>query len=90
MAAGWNGMMSHHTPHNRRVLSGISEDPDKLLAVIDRRSSETMKIADIHLVMQPGTDVLLSNAMIAIFLREVIQDREYIDRRASGFEKILP
>ena len=41
MAVGWNGMMSHHIPQARRVLTRISKDPDKLLVVIDPRRSET-------------------------------------------------
>ncbi len=90
MAVGWNGMMSHHIPQARRVLTGISKDPDKLLVVIDPRRSETAKIADIHLALRPGTDALLLKAMIAIILGEGLHNREYLDRHASGFEEILP
>ena len=61
MAVGWNGMMSHHIPQARRVLTRISKDPEKLLVVIDPRLSETAKIANIHLALRPGTDALLLN-----------------------------
>ncbi len=90
MAVGWNGMMSHHIPQARRVLTTISKDPDKLLVVIDPRRSETAKIADIHLALRPGTDALLLKSMIAIILREGMHNREYIDKHVNGFKEILP
>ena len=90
MAVGWNGMMSHHIPQARRVLTRISKDPGKLLVVIDPRRSETAKIADIHLALRPGTDALLLKAMIAIILKEGMHGQEYIDKNANGFKEILP
>ena len=88
MAVGWNGFMSHQMPQARRVLSGISKDPDKLLVVIDPRLSETAKLADIHLPIRPGADALLTKAMIAIILQEGWQNREYIQQHVSGFDDI--
>jgi anaerobic selenocysteine-containing dehydrogenase len=90
MAVGWNGMMSHHIPQARRILTGISKDPDKLLVVIDPRRSETAKIGDIHLALRPGTDALLLKSMIAIILREGMHNQEYIDKHVNGFKEILP
>jgi anaerobic selenocysteine-containing dehydrogenase len=89
MAVGWNGMMSHHIPQARRVLTRISKDPDKLLVVIDPRRSETAKIADIHLALRPGTDALLLKSMIAIVLKEGMHNQEYIDKHVNGFKEIL-
>ena len=90
MAVGWNGMMSHHIPQARRVLTRISKDPDKLLVVIDPRRSETAKIADIHLALRPGTDALLLKSMIAIILKEGMHNQEYVDKHVNGFKEILP
>lgn len=90
ISVGWNGMMSHQIPQARRVLTGISKDPDKLLVVIDPRRSETAKIANIHLALRPGTDALLLKSMIAIILKEGLHNQEYIDRHVSGFKEILP
>jgi anaerobic selenocysteine-containing dehydrogenase len=90
MTVGWNGMMSHHIPQARKVLTRISKDPDKLLVVIDPRRSETAKIANIHLALRPGTDALLLKSMIAIILREGMHNQEYIDKHANGFTEILP
>jgi anaerobic selenocysteine-containing dehydrogenase len=88
MAVGWNGMMSHQMPQARRVLTRISKDPDKLLVVVDPRRSETARIADIHLAIRPGTDALLTKAMIAIILQEGWHNKDYIEKHVSGFEQI--
>jgi anaerobic selenocysteine-containing dehydrogenase len=90
VAAGWNGMQSHQIPQAPRVLKEFSKNPDKLLVVIDPRESETAKLADIHLALRPGTDALLTKAMIAIILQEGWHDRDYIERHVSGFEQIEP
>ena len=90
LAIGWNGMVSHSIPQTPRELKKLSRDPDKLLVVIDPRLSETARLADIHLPIRPGTDALLTKAMIAIILEEGWHDREYIDRHVAGFESIRP
>ena len=90
LAWGWNGMMSHQMPQARRVLTDMARNPDKVLVVIDPRLSETAKIADIHLPVRPGTDALLSRAMIAIILEEGWQSTEYIQQHVTGFETIRP
>jgi anaerobic selenocysteine-containing dehydrogenase len=90
LAVGWNGMMSHQMPQARRFLTGFARDPEKLLVVIDPRRSETAAIADIHLPIRPGTDALLTRAMIAIILQQGWQDQEYLARQTAGFEKIAP
>ncbi|UCH23090.1 MAG: molybdopterin-dependent oxidoreductase [Deltaproteobacteria bacterium] len=89
LAIGWNGMMSHQMPQARRFLSRFAKDPEKLLVVIDPRLSETAKIADLHLPIRPGTDALLTRAMIAVILQEDWHDKEYIARHVSGFDKIV-
>lgn len=88
VAIGWNGWMSHQMPQARRHLKAISEDPDKLLVVIDPRKSETAQRADIHLSIRPGTDALLLKSLISIILQQNWQKSEYIERHVSGFDSI--
>lgn len=90
LALGWNGWMSHQMPQARRHLKRISEDPGKLLVVIDPRRSETAQRADIHLAIRPGTDALLLRAIISIILQEGWQKDDYIEAHVSGFESIRP
>jgi len=90
MLVGKNPMMSHNFPQARRRLTKMSKDPDRLLVVVDPRVSETARIADIHLVIRPGTDALLIRSMISIILNEGIYNKEYIAKHTDGFNEILP
>ena len=85
---GWNGMQSHQMPQAPKVLKKISQDPDKLLVIIDPRKSETAEIANIHLALRPGTDALLMKAMIAIILEKGWENKAYLAKQVEGFEKI--
>ena len=90
LAVGWNGMMSHQMPRARKFLTRFAKDSEKLLVVIDPRKSETARIADVHLPIRPGTDALLTRAMIAIILQEDWQDKQYIEQYINGFDQIRP
>ena len=90
VAIGWNGWMSHQMPQARRHLKAISDDPKKLLVVIDPRKSETAQKADIHLALRPGTDALLLKSLISIILQENWQKSDYIEAHVRGFEAIKP
>jgi anaerobic selenocysteine-containing dehydrogenase len=85
---GWNGMVSHQIPRAPLFLREFAKDPDKLLVIIDPRKSETAAIADIHLAIKPGTDALLTKAMIAIVINEGWVDDEYIRNHVSGYDEI--
>lgn len=90
VAWGWNGMQSHQMPRAPIALKAFSNDPDRLLVVIDPRSSETAAIADIHLAVRPGTDALLAKAMVAIIVQEGWENKAYLRDRAAGWETIRP
>lgn len=90
VAIGWNGWMSHQMPQARRRLKAIADDPDKLLVAIDPRKSELAERADIHLAIRPGTDALLTRAMIAIILQEGWEKADYLKQSTKDFERILP
>ena len=90
LAVGWNGMESHQMPRAPLVLKEFSNNPDKLLVVIDPRQSKTARLADIHLPVRPGTDALMVRAMIAIIFENGWEDRAYIDTHTTGFDQIRP
>ena len=87
---GWNGMQSHQMPRAPLVLKEFSQNPDKLLVVIDPRKSETAAIANIHLPVRPGADALLAKAMIALILEEGWQNQAYLEAHVEGWERIKP
>ncbi len=90
VAWGWNGWLSHQMPQARRHLKRISDDPDKLLVVVDPRRSETAEKADMRLAIRPGTDALLLKALITVILEEGLSHGDYIAKHASGHETALP
>jgi anaerobic selenocysteine-containing dehydrogenase len=88
VAIGWNGMVSHQIPRAPLFLREFAKDPDKLLVVIDPRKSETAELAGIHLAIKPGTDALLTKAMISIVIDEGWTDDDYIRDHVSGYDEI--
>jgi len=90
VAWGWNGMQSHQMPRAPLVLKAFSKDPRRTLVAIDPRRSETAAIADLHLAVRPGTDALLTRAMIALILQEGWQNQAYLDRHVDGWDRIRP
>lgn len=85
---GWNGMESHQMPRAPLVIREFSRNPDKLLVIIDPRKSKTAEEANIHIPLRPGTDALLTRAMISIILTECWEDEDYLRQFCSGFEEI--
>ncbi|MGH7700261.1 MAG: molybdopterin-dependent oxidoreductase, partial [Gemmatimonadales bacterium] len=58
------------------------------LIVADPRRTELAARADVHLQMQPGTDVALYSAMLSHILARGLEDREFIAGRTHGFDAV--
>jgi formate dehydrogenase major subunit len=58
------------------------------LIVADPRKTELAARADIHLQMQPGTDVALFNAMLNHIIARGLEDKEFIARRMHGWDEV--
>jgi formate dehydrogenase major subunit len=58
------------------------------LIVADPRRTELAARADIHLQMQPGTDVALFNAMLHHILAEGLEDRAFVAARTHQFDAV--
>ncbi|MBI1967694.1 MAG: formate dehydrogenase subunit alpha [Gemmatimonadetes bacterium] len=58
------------------------------LIVADPRRTELAGRADIHLQMQPGTDVALYSAMLHHILTQGLENKEFITTRTHGFEGV--
>ncbi len=58
------------------------------IIVVDPRRTETAEQADLHLQIQPGTDVLLCHGLLHIMLWEGWTRPDYIARHTSGFEAL--
>jgi assimilatory nitrate reductase catalytic subunit len=53
--------------------------------VVDPRVTMFAQMADIHLPIRPGTDVVLLNSLAHVILKEGLQDQAYIDAHTTGF-----
>lgn len=58
------------------------------LIVADVRKVELAALADIHLQMQPGSDVALFNSMLRHVLHQGLENREFIAQRTTGFDAV--
>ncbi len=55
--------------------------------VVDPRVTMFAQMADMHLPITPGTDVVLLNSLAHVILDEGLEDRAYIEAHTSGFDE---
>lgn len=67
-----------------RRISAAKEQNGTRVIVVDPRRTKTAAIADIHLQIQPGTDVALNNTLAHVLLKEGFVDEDRVDHYASG------
>jgi predicted molibdopterin-dependent oxidoreductase YjgC len=54
--------------------------------VVDPRITMFAQMADIHLPIKPGTDVVLLNSLAHVILEEGLEERAYIEAYTTGFD----
>jgi len=67
----------------KRDLEGRPRFP---VIVVDPRVTMFAQMADIHLPVSPGTDLVLLNALAHVILEEGLADHAYIDAHTEGYE----
>ncbi|QIL82523.1 molybdopterin-dependent oxidoreductase [Diaphorobacter sp. HDW4A] len=72
----------------RRVEEARAANPNLKIIVADPRRTETAELADLHLPLQPGTDVMLFHGLLHIMLWEGWVDQPYIAQHTSGFAEL--
>ena len=68
-------------------LQQVREKRKFPLVVIDPRVTMFAQLADIHLAVKPGTDLVLLNALAHVILEEGLEDRAYITAHTEGFDE---
>jgi anaerobic selenocysteine-containing dehydrogenase len=58
------------------------------LIVIDPRTTDATRHADIHLQSKPGEDPTLLAGIINVIIREALYDRAFVEENAAGFEQL--
>ncbi|WP_051711177.1 nitrate reductase [Andreprevotia chitinilytica] len=85
--AGSNAAYAHPVLF-RRLEAAKAERPDVKWIVIDPRRTDTAATADLHLQIQPGTDVALFNGMLHHLIWEGLVDTDYVAAHTEGFAEL--
>ncbi|MFT3666720.1 molybdopterin-dependent oxidoreductase [Piscinibacter sp.] len=72
----------------RRIEDARRANPALKIVVVDPRRTDTCEIADLHLAIQPGTDVLLFHGMLHLMLWEGWTRPDYIAAHTHGFDAL--
>ncbi len=76
----------NHPVSSRWALDAKANGAKIVLA--DPRRTPVAWSADLHMQLQPGTDVPLINGMIHVILREGLHDEAFIRARTTGFDEL--
>ncbi|MCO4294111.1 molybdopterin-dependent oxidoreductase [Solitalea sp. MAHUQ-68] len=71
----------------RRVEAHKAANPHVKIIVVDPRKTDSCSIADIHLQINPGTDVTLNNAIGRLLIENGKIDQQFIDDHSEGFAR---
>lgn len=81
---GYNGADSH--PIVARRIVRAKEKGAKII-VTDPRVTESARIADMHLPIKGGTNMILVNAFGNVLIEEELYDKEFVKKHTQGFEE---
>ncbi|MCK5815209.1 MAG: molybdopterin-dependent oxidoreductase [Flavobacteriaceae bacterium] len=84
MIAGANPAWCHPILY-RRLEKHKEENPDVKIIVVDPRKTQSCDIADLHLQILPGTDVVLYNAIARRLIEKNKTDVSFIKKHTSNF-----
>ncbi|MEJ7738467.1 MAG: molybdopterin-dependent oxidoreductase [Chitinophagaceae bacterium] len=71
----------------RRVEAHKAANPHVKIIVADPRRTDTCAIADVHLQLNPGTDIILNHAIGRVLIENGDIDVEFIKNHSEGFEQ---
>ena len=72
----------------RRLEDARRARPAMKIVVVDPRRTETAEMADLHLQIEPGSDVALFHAMLHVMLWDGLVDTAYIAAHTTGFDAL--
>jgi len=72
----------------RRLEKHKQENPNVKIVVVDPRKTQTASIADLHIQLNPGTDVVLYNAIARRLFEKNRIDKHYIENHTTGIQQL--
>ncbi len=73
----------------RRIEKHKAENPNVKIIVVDPRVTDSCALADIHLQVQPGTDMELFHAIGFYLVEHGLVDDEFVRKHTNGYEAYL-
>lgn len=73
----------------QRLKAAKKLRPELFIVVIDPRKTDSCAIADLHLAIQPGTDVALFNGLLAYLAEHNKINTDYVRNYTQGFKATL-
>ena len=73
----------------QRLKAAKAQNPNCRVVVVDPRATDTCDIADLHLAINPGSDVLLFNGLLAYLAQEKHLNNDYINAYTEGFDAAI-
>lgn len=70
----------------RRIEAHKQRNPHVKLIVVDPRNTQSASVADLHLQINPGTDILCYNAIARVLIENGDVDYEFIKQHTEQFE----
>ena len=71
-----------------RVEAAKAANPALKIIVVDPRRTATAEAADLHLALEPGTDVALFHGMLHVLLWEESIDAPFVAEHTTGFAEL--
>lgn len=75
-------------PRARVVLNEIAKDPGRSMIVIDPVVTDTAKMADFHLRVQPGCDAWCLAALAAVLVQENLCNEAFLAAHVHGVDTV--
>jgi assimilatory nitrate reductase catalytic subunit len=85
--AGSNTAWAHPIVY-RRIEEARARRPGLRVIVVDPRRTATAADADLHLAIEPGSDVALFNAMLRVLITEGFVNRDYVAAHTEGYAEL--
>ena len=73
----------------QRIERAKKLNPDMQVVTIDPRKTATSELADMHLAIKPGSDVVLFNGLLAYLAAQDVLDINYISAYTQGVAQVL-
>ncbi|MDM1295669.1 molybdopterin-dependent oxidoreductase [Sphingobacterium sp. N143] len=69
----------------RRIEAHKARNPNTKIIVVDPRVTDTCAFADLHLQINPGTDIVLNHAIGRLLIEQGDIDLDFIDLHTEGY-----